>query len=124
VYFIAAFGLLMMCLSVVMISSPNYWSDGILTFSKKPYFHWFEIITRLITGGIFVLFYQATLFPKLMLGVGIVLIAVSFGLLIAGATKHRQFAVWSARKFIRVFRFSGVCSFMFGIFIIYGSNVL
>ena len=34
-YFIAASGLLMMCLSAVMVVNPNYWADGIVNFSKN-----------------------------------------------------------------------------------------
>lgn len=123
-YFIAAFGLLMMCLSVVMIANPNYWSAGILAFSKKPYFHWFEISTRFIAGFIFILSYKASLFPNLILGFGVMLLGVSFGLVIAGSARHRQFAVWSALKFNKVFRFAGFASFMFGILLIYTSNVV
>ena len=104
-YFIAAFGLLMMCLSVVMIVNPNYWSDGIVRFSNKPYFHWFEIISRVTAGFVFVLFNKSTLFPELILGFGYLLIAVGFGLLITGSVKHRKFAVWSAHKFKSTFRY-------------------
>ncbi|MEW6982520.1 hypothetical protein AAD001_07690 [Colwelliaceae bacterium 6471] len=122
-YFIAAFGLLMMCLSVVMIVNPNYWSDGIVRFSNKPYFHWFEIISRVTAGFVFVLFNKSTLFPELILGFGYLLIAVGFGLLITGSVKHRKFAVWSAHKFKSTFRPAGVGSFIFGTFLIYTSTI-
>ena len=122
-YFIAAFGLLMMCLSVIMIVNPNYWSDGIVNFSKKSYFHWVEVISRLIAGSIFVLFNKATLYPLLILTIGCLLIAVGFGLLLTGAVKHRKFAVWSALKFKSIFRPAGVGSFIFGSFLIYVSTI-
>jgi len=106
-----------------MIVNPSYWSNGIIVFSKKPYFHWFEIITRLIAGLVFVLFHESTMYPQLILGIGYVLIAVGFGLLITGSVKHRKFAVWSAHKFKSTFRPAGLGSFVFGCFLIYISTV-
>jgi len=123
VYFIACFGLLMMCLSVIMIVNPRYWSDGIISFSKKSYFHLFEVISRLIAGFIFVLFSKATLYPNLVLFIGYLLIAVGVGLLITGSAKHRKFAVWSAHRFKSTFRPAGIGSFIFGIFLIYISSI-
>jgi len=117
------FGLLMICLSVVMIVNPNYWSDGIVDFSKKTYFHWFEVMSRLIAGIVFVLFNQSTLYPQLILSIGYLLIAVGLGLAITGSIKHRKFAVWSAHKFKSVFRPAGVGSLIFGIFLIYVSTI-
>ena len=122
-YFIAAFGILLMCLSVIMIVNPNYWSNGIVDFSKKPYFHWFEIISRIISGVLFVLFNESTSYPQLILSLGYILIAVGFGLILIGSVKHRQFAVWSAHRFKSTFRPSGIASFIFGIFLIYVSTI-
>ncbi|MCF6193520.1 MAG: hypothetical protein L3J46_04215 [Kangiellaceae bacterium] len=122
-YFIAAFGLVMMGLSIIMIVNPNYWSNGIIDFSRKPYFHWFEVISRLIAGYVFVVHNKSTLYPQLILSIGYLLIAVGIGLLIAGEIKHRKFAVWSAHKFKSTFRFAGIGSFMFGIFLIYVSTI-
>ena len=122
-YFIAGFGLLMMCLSAVMIFSPNGWSSGIVSFSKKSYFYFFEITSRLIAGLIFVLFSGATLYPDLILGIGYLLIAVSAGLLLIGSDRHRKFAVWPAIKFKNTFRAAGFGSFVFGVFLIYVSTI-
>lgn len=117
-YFIAAFGLLMMCLSIVMIVNPEYWSNGIVKFSKKNYFHWFEIVSRLASGIVFILYHESTLYPLLILNIGYLLIAVSVGLLLIGSVKHRKFAVWSAHKCKNIFRPSGIGAFMFGIFLL------
>lgn len=122
-YFITAFGLLMICLSIIMIVNPNYWSNGIVDFSRKPYFHWFEVISRLITGFVFVLYSQTTLYPQLTLSIGYLLIAVGLGLIIIGSAKHRKFAVWSAHKFKSTFRPAGFGSFIFGILLIYISSI-
>ncbi len=106
-----------------MIVNPNYWSNGIVDFSRKPYFHWFEVISRLIAGLVFVLYSQTTLYPQLILSIGYLLIAVGFGLIITGSVKHRQFAVWSAHKFKSTFRPAGFGSFIFGSFLIYISTI-
>jgi hypothetical protein len=106
-----------------MIISPNYWSNGIVDFSRKPYFHGFEIVSRLISGLVFVLYSQTTLYPKLVLVIGYLLIAVGLGLTILGSVKHRKFAVWSAHKFKSAFRPAGFSSLIFGLFLIYISSV-
>ncbi len=122
-YFITAFGLLLMGLSIIMIVNPNYWSDRILSFSEKPYFHWFEVMSRITAGLAFITFNKSTLYPQLILSIGCLLIAVGFGLLITGSVKHRQFAVWSVYKFKSTFRPAGVGSFIFGMFLIYVSTI-
>jgi len=121
VYLIALFGVLMMLLSIVMMVNPDYWSRGIVKFSKVAYFHPFEILSRLIFGVVFITFAGQTLYPMLISVVGYILVIVGVGLLFTPPSKHRQFAVWSAQKFRPVFRPAGVVSFAFGIFIIYTS---
>lgn len=120
-YLIALFGVLMMLLSIVMMVNPDYWSRGIVKFSKVAYFHPFEILSRLIFGVVFITFAGQTLYPMLISVVGYILVIVGVGLLFTPPSKHRQFAVWSAQKFRPVFRPAGVVSFAFGIFIIYTS---
>ena len=122
-YFITAFGLLMIYLSIIMIVSPNYWSNGIVDFSRKSYFHWFEVISRLAAGVVFVIFSQTTLYPQLISGIGYLLIVVALGLVITGSVKHRKFAVWSANKFKNTFRPAGFGSLLFGAFLIYITTV-
>lgn len=122
-YFIALFGFIMICLSLIMIVNPNYWSNGIINFSRKPYFHWFEVFSRLISGLIFVFYSQSTLYPQLVMSLGYLFIVVGFGLVIIGSVKHRKFAVWSAHKFKSTFRIAGLASFIFGNFLIYISTI-
>ncbi|MCM2679619.1 hypothetical protein [Echinimonas agarilytica] len=118
-YFIAAFGFLMLCLSSMMIIRPQLWADGIVQFSRRRYFHWFEVLSRLAVGAMLVVFHSSSIYPQLIKGMGYVLITVSVGLVLIGANKHRQFAVWSARKFQKTFRIAGAVSFMFGLFLMY-----
>ena len=53
-YFIAAFGVLMLLFSLMMLFRPHAFAQGIINFSEQPYFHPFEMISRLIAGGLFV----------------------------------------------------------------------
>ena len=120
-YAIAFFGLLMMFLSIVMIVNPQYWAQSIITFSKKPYFHPFEIISRALFGIVFVYYSAQTHYPSLMCFFGYMLIAVAIGLSLTPPSKHRQFAVWSADKFKNTFRYAGLGSFLFGAFLFYST---
>ena len=122
-YFITVFALLLMFLSIIMIVKPDYWSNGIVTFSRHKYFHWFEVISRLISGVVFVLFNKSTPYDLLILCIGYLLIGVGIGLLIVGSVKHRQFAVWSAHKFKSTFRPAGIVSLIFSLFLIYASTI-
>ena len=106
-----------------MIVNPNYWSDRIVCFSQKFYFHWVEVISRLTAGLVFAIFNKSTLYPQLILSIGYLLIAVGLGLLITGSDKHRKFAVWSAHKFKSTFRPAGIVSFIFSTFLIYISTI-
>ncbi len=120
VYAIAFFGILMILLSAVMVIDPDNWSNGIVKFSRTKYFHGFEIISRLFVGAIFIAFSEQTLYPAVMGVFGYLMVAVGVGLLIAGPSRHKQFAVWSAKKFNKTFRPAGIVSIVFGVFIVYG----
>lgn len=120
-YLIAFFGALMALLSVVMVANPGYWSRAIVKFSKASYFHPFEILSRLIFGIILINFADQTLHPTLISVVGYILVIVGIGLSFTPPSRHRQFAVWSAQKFRKVFRPAGAVSFAFGIFIVYAA---
>lgn len=120
-YAIAFFGLLMIFLSIVMIINPEYWSQSIINFSEKTYFHPFEIISRGLFGVVFVYYSEQTLFPTLMLVFGYMLIAVAVGLSLTPPSKHRLFAVWSADKFKNTFRYAGMGSLLFGAFLVYSA---
>ncbi|WDE03405.1 hypothetical protein SG34_018640 [Thalassomonas viridans] len=122
-YFIAGFGILLVLLSTIMFVSPGYWSKGIVTFSQKPYFHWFEVSSRLIAGVLLLIYHQTSLYPDLIFGFGVLLVAVGLGLVISGAERHRNFAVWSAKKFKPVFRGAGLSAFLFGCFLVYAANL-
>ena len=119
-YAIAAIGLGMMILSVVMIVSPSAWSRGMLAFSKKSYFHVFEITSRLSLGGVLWLFAGGTSYPKLFTGMAAMFLFAGVFLIFIGIDRHRAFAVRAA-TFTRLFRFAGFASLAFGAFTVFAA---
>lgn len=119
-YAIAAVGLLTILLSLMMLASPKRWSLGILTFAAKPYFHLAEILSRLFLGGVLVLFAGRTSYPLFIAIVGGIFLFAGAFLIVAGAKRHREFAVKSA-GFLKLFRPAGVAGIAFGTFLIYAS---
>jgi hypothetical protein len=119
-YPIFAIGLLTVILSLMMIVSPKGWSQGILAFAARPYFHIAEILLRFALGAVLLIFAEQTLHPLLFRVMGYLVLAVGVGLIMAGPNRHRAFAVKSA-GFTSIFRPAGLFSLAFGIFIIYSA---
>jgi uncharacterized protein YjeT (DUF2065 family) len=120
-YFIAAFGLLMLFFSLMMLFRPHNFAQGIINFSEQPYFHPFEIISRLIAGGIFIAYGPDTQFPLLFKIIGSVLLLVGVGLACTPPGLHKKFAVQSANSCRNYFRFIGVVSVVLAIALIYAA---
>lgn len=104
-----------------MVINPEYWANGIVRFSQRSFFHPFEIVSRFVFGIGFIFYSNQTLYPILMLIIGYSLVVVGLGLSITPSSKHKQFAVWSAKRFKIFFRPAGICSFIFGLFIVYSA---
>lgn len=120
---IVIFGSLMMFFSIIMIAKPMYWSESIIKFSLKPWFHWFEVASRLTFAILFLFAAEHSAYPNLILAISYVLFFVSVFLLIIAPKRHKAFAVWSAKSFEKWFRPLGVLSLAFGGFLVYTSIV-
>ncbi len=120
-YFIAAFGLLMFYFSLMMLFKPHAFAQAIINFSEWPYFHPFEIISRLIAGGLFVAYAGDTQFPLVFEMIGLVLLLVGTGLALTPQALHKKFAVQSATSCKNYFRFIGVVSVVLAVAFIYAS---
>ena len=122
-YAIAFFGILLVLISFVMVIDPDYWSNGIVKFSRAKYFHGFEIISRLGFGAVFIVFSEQTHYPAVIGTFGYLMVTVGVVLLLTPPSRHKQFAVWSAKKFNKTFRPAGTVSMLFGAFIVYGALI-
>lgn len=118
-FLIAAFGFLMLIFSIIMVVKPDSFSNGIISFSEKAYFHLFEIISRIIVGIIFISYSSSTVFPKVIYIVGYILVLVGIGLALTPPSLHKKYAVWSANSFRNKFRIIGVFSLPLSLFLIY-----
>lgn len=118
-YFILSFALLLIVLSAYMALYPKKWASGIVRFSQWSYFHIFEIVSRLFIGLGLIYFANQNMYPKLITTIGYLFVAVSIGLALTPSTKHRQFAAWTADKFLHVFRTAGIASMCLGVFLIH-----
>ena len=120
-YFIAAFGLLMLLFSLMMVFRPQAFAQSIVDFSEQPYFHPFEIISRLIAGVLFVTYAADTRFPLLFKVIGLVLVLVGVGLAFTPPRLHKKFAVQSALRCKNYFRFIGIASVVLSFALIYAA---
>ncbi|SRR3989338_2713204 len=120
-YFIAAFGLLMLLFSLTMLFRPGDFAQGIINFSEQPYFHPFEIISRLIAGGIFVVYAADTQFPVLFKAIGLVLLLVGAGLALTPPSVHKKFAVQAAQRCKNYFSLIGMVSVVLAVALIYAA---
>jgi len=120
-YMIGFFGALVCASSFIMIANPVAWSNGIISFCGTSWFHPFEIASRLVFGLVFIIYADQTLYPRVILAIGYLLLGASLVLLLMQPSRHRRFAAWSARKFRRAFRPAGVLGAASGAFIVFAS---
>ncbi len=118
---IVLFGVGMAAISVVMVARPEAWAQAVLRFTRMPYMHPFEIVTRIGFGALFVTYADHSKFPTFIGVFGYLLLAVGLGLLVTPPSYHRRFGVWSVEKFSKYFRVAGLASLAFGIFLIYAA---
>lgn len=120
-YLIAAFALLMLFFSLMMLFRPYVFAQGIINFSEQPYFHPFEILSRLIAGGIFIAYAAETQYPELFKIIGLVLLLVGVGLALTPPRLHKKFAVQSALRCKNYFRFIGLFSVVLSFALLYAA---
>lgn len=112
------FGVGMAFFGLFMILKPAQFSESIVQFSEKPWFHVFEVISRLVLGLAFVFFADQTAYPKFVLGLGFVLCLASIILVLLGGKRHRQFAVFISGYLKSKFRYIGFFAFGLGMTIV------
>lgn len=121
-YAIAVFGIVMVVISLVMVVKPDAWGQMILKFVRIPYFHYFEILLRLVFGILFVVYADQTKFPLTVEIIGLVLLSVGVGLSFITPSYHIRIAHWFVEKISKYLRPAGIVSLAFGIFLIYAAS--
>lgn len=116
--FLILFGVGMCLFGCLMIAKPLAFAEGITAFSEKPWFHAFEIVSRLIVGVLLILFAEQTSYPLTVKVIGAALCFVSVFLLIIGSNKHRKFAALTT-KIGPYFRPLGFIALLGGMALIY-----
>ena len=112
------FGGLLSLLSLRMIIFPTAWAQGIIVFSRWRWFHLFEILSRLFFALIFYCAAAQSMYPKLHFAIAVLLTFTTLYLIWLTEKKHKQFAIWSARKFKNWFRPLGFITLILGGWII------
>lgn len=120
-YILVACGLCMFLFCAVAALWPDRMADGIITYSKKPYFQWLEVGTRFLLGVICVIFANETAHPKAFKAVGFIIMAVSFGLMAIGTKRHRQFAEWVTQLLRPYFRWIALLCLPVGWIVIFAA---
>ncbi len=86
------FGFGMFVLGSIMVFKPMMFANGIAEFSSKPWFHLFEIVSRMAIGVLFIVFAGQASYPKVVSFLGVLLCFVSGFLLVIGERRHKDFA--------------------------------
>ena len=104
------FGIGMLLTGGYMIVAPMKFSNGLALFSQKPWFHAFEISSRLILGLLFLSIAKNTSYPGVFTFIGWLLCFVSVFLLLIGSSRHKRFALLTSNigKNFRVLGFVAV----------------
>lgn len=112
-------GALMALISLWMALKPTSFADGVAAFSGWRWFHAFEVLSRLAIGAAFVLLNDAFDYPTFATGLGYLLIAVGFGLVVLGRTRHERFARYTATLGAGVLRPAGAVGVALGVLLAY-----
>lgn len=118
-YAIAAFGLLLVAISLLMIVHPETWVDKAVRYCRLPYMHPLEIIIRIGFGVPFIMYAESSRYPFALTGFGYLLVGVGIGLVFVPPSLHRRFGIWSIQKIGRRFRAAGVFSLALGGVLLY-----
>ena len=118
-YAIAAFGLLMIAISLLMIVRPETWVDKGVRYCRLRYMHPLEILIRIGFGVLFIIYAESSRYPTALTGFGYLLVGVGIGLVFVPPSLHRRFGIWSIQKIGRRFRTAGVFSLVLGGLLLY-----
>ncbi|MCL1106738.1 hypothetical protein [Shewanella algicola] len=120
---ISLWGVSICCFGLYMLFKPEAFSSAIVTFSHQRYFHYFEIISRLVIGALLLLGAPYTRYPLVFEFIGNLLLLVAILLVFMTEKHHEKFAIKAAKQGLTWFRSAGIVALLLGIWTIYASFI-
>ncbi|WP_445777521.1 hypothetical protein [Shewanella sp.] len=120
---ISLWGISICCFGVFMLLKPAVFSHAIIQFSRKRYFHYVEIISRLAIGAALLLDAHNTAYPLAFEFIGNLLFIVAIFLVFITEKYHKKFAISAAKHGVNWFKPAGAIAIVFGLWTVYVSVV-
>jgi putative Ca2+/H+ antiporter (TMEM165/GDT1 family) len=119
--FISLWGVITFSFGLFMMLAPAHFADQIVRFSHQRYFHYIEIISRLVIGAVLLLDAHNTSSPLVFEVIGNLLFIIAIILVFMTEKYHKKFALWAGTHCISWFRPAGVSALIFGLWAVYVS---
>lgn len=120
---ISIWGVSICFFGLFMLYKPVAFADAIIVFSRKRYFHYFEIISRLAIGAALLLDAHNTAYPLIFEFIGNLLFLIAIALVFMTEKHHKKFAVSAAKHCVSWFKPAGLAALTFGIWTLYTSII-
>ena len=120
---ISVWGVSIVCFGLFMLLKPVPFADAIVQFSRKRYFHYFEIISRLAIGAALLLDAHNTAYPLVFELIGNLLFIIAIVLVFMTEKHHKRFAVSAAKHGVSWFKPAGVVAITFGFWTVFVSVI-
>ncbi|MGI2170445.1 hypothetical protein ACROAE_09645 [Shewanella sp. MF05960] len=118
---ISIWGISICCFGLFMLLKPVAFADAIIVFSRKRYFHYFEILSRLAIGAALLLDAHNTAYPLVFEFIGNLLFIVAIVLVFMTEKHHKKFAVTAAKHCVSWFKPAGLVALVFGLWVLYAA---
>ena len=92
-----------------------HWTESLRQFSQWRWFHPFEVGSRLVLGGLMIVFADSYRSPAFATTLGALILLVGAGLVFTPAASHRRLAAWMADELQPFFRLAGPPAALAGI---------
>jgi hypothetical protein len=119
--FISVLGIITCGVGLFMLLKPQGFADAIVLFSRQDYFHYVEIISRLVIGAALLLDARNTLYPLVFEVIAKILFVVAIILVFMTEKHHKTFALWAVKHCLSWFRPAGFCALILGLWTLYVS---
>jgi hypothetical protein len=118
---ISVWGVITCGFGLFMLLKPQAFADAIVLFSRQAYFHYVEIISRLVIGAALLLDAGNTSYPLVFEVIGNIMFIAAIFLVFMTEKHHKTFALWAAKHCLSGFRPAGFGALILGIWTVYVS---